>query len=194
VLAAPFTIGGVTYPNLTTERLTLRPFIESDIEARHRYRRLGDVSRYLYQAPLTVEQSRKGMWDGRSAFRFSEDGDDLLLAVETRSEPRIVGEVVLKLANATAAQAEIGWIFDPMHGGKGYATEAAGALMAWGFEEFEAHRVFARLDALNVASERLCQRLGMRREAHLVENDRDGDRWGSEYVYAILRREFAASR
>ncbi|MDJ0315815.1 GNAT family N-acetyltransferase [Arthrobacter antibioticus] len=72
--------------------------------------------------------------------------------------------------------------------GRGYATEAAKMLLTYLFTAENAHRVFARLDAENEASRRLCERLGMREEAHLIENDRDGDRWGSEYVYAILAR------
>lgn len=53
------------------------------------------------------------------------------------------------------------------------------------------HRLFARVDAENTASVRICERLSVRREAHLIENDRDERGWGSEYVYAILAREVA---
>lgn len=109
-------------------------------------------------------------------------------------EPGVVGEVVLKLASARARQAEIGWIFDPAYGGGGYATEAAIAVASLAFTELGVHRLFARLDVLNSGSVRLCERLGMRREAHLVENDLDGERWGSEYVYATLARQWKADR
>jgi RimJ/RimL family protein N-acetyltransferase len=59
------------------------------------------------------------------------------------------------------------------------------------FDDLAVHRIYARLDVENTGSARLCERLSMRREAHLVENDLDGDRWGSEYVYAALAHDLA---
>lgn len=56
------------------------------------------------------------------------------------------------------------------------------------------HRLYARLDVENTGSVRVCERLGMRREAHLVENDLDGDRWGSEYIYAALAADLLVIR
>ncbi len=84
---------------------------------------------------------------------------------------------------------EVGWVIHPAFGGKGYATQAASAILGTAFGSLGAHRVFARVDTQNHASVRLCAQLGMRREAYLVENDRNGNRWGSEYIYAILQQE-----
>ncbi len=83
-------------------------------------------------------------------------------------------------------------MFNPAYAGKGYATEAAEAIIALGFEGFGFHRIFARLDAKNTGSIGVVERLGMRREAHLIENDRFNSVWGDEYVYAVLSREWAA--
>lgn len=122
--------------------------------------------------------------------KFESTGDWLLFAVVSNEDDSLLGEVVATLENANARQVEIGWIFDPRSAGRGYATEAAKKLLSYLFREKNAHRVFARLDAENHASRRICERIGMRQEAHLVENARDGERWGSEYIYAILAREF----
>ncbi|KJS51223.1 acetyltransferase, partial [Streptomyces rubellomurinus subsp. indigoferus] len=75
--------------------------------------------------------------------------------------------------------------------GHGYATEAASALAALAFDALGVHRVFARLDVEHAGSVGVCERLGMRREAHLVEHDLDvdGHRWRREYVYAALARD-----
>jgi RimJ/RimL family protein N-acetyltransferase len=93
-----------------------------------------------------------------------------------------------------ARQAEVGYIFHPDYSGHGYATEAARAMLSAGFTEFGFHRIFARLDAENTASANVCRRLGMRQEAHLIENDFFAERWTSELVFAILRREWEAAR
>ncbi|MFF4554165.1 GNAT family N-acetyltransferase [Streptomyces sp. NPDC001422] len=121
---------------------------------------------------------------------WAEDGDDLVVAVCETGGTTVVGEIVLRLASARARQAEIGWVFHPAYGGRGYATEAARATASLAFAELNVHRLFARLDVLNTGSVRVCERLGMRREAHFVENDLDGERWADEYVYATLAREW----
>jgi RimJ/RimL family protein N-acetyltransferase len=54
--------------------------------------------------------------------------------------------------------------------------------------------LFARLDTRNAASIRLCERLAMRREAHLIDSDLEGTEWSSEYVYAVLADEFINRR
>ncbi|WP_318199654.1 GNAT family protein [Streptomyces sp. SCL15-4] len=183
------TAGRVAVP-VATDRLVLRLFTPADVEDRYAYQCLPEVARYLYRPPLTREGCAESIAARAEGTGWRADGDTLLLAVCRADEPGVVGEVVLTLTSAHARQAEIGWVFDPRHAGRGYATEAAAALVALAFGQLGVHRVFARLDALNTASARVCERLGMRREAHLVENDLDGDRWGSEYVYAMLAREW----
>ncbi|ERL53229.1 hypothetical protein BJB45_18315 [Halomonas huangheensis] len=120
---------------------------------------------------------------------LADDGSAFHLAVTNESE-EIVGEVILKLANKEARQAEVGYIFHPEHAGKGYATEAVRAIIDLGFRHLDFHRIFARLDTQNLGSVGVVERLGLRREAHLVENDCFNGAWGDEYIYAILSREW----
>ena len=93
----------------------------------------------------------------------------------------------------TAPLGEIGFIVHPDHQGHGYATEAARVLLELAFEHLRLHRVCARLEPRNVASGRVLEKLGMRREAHLVENEFVKNEWQSELVYAMLRREWEAA-
>ena len=66
------------------------------------------------------------------------------------------------------AGGEIGYVFNPDFGGRGFATEAARAMLRLGFEELGLHRIVARVDERNESSARLARRLGMRQEARLV--------------------------
>ncbi|GAB2745782.1 GNAT family N-acetyltransferase [Kitasatospora kifunensis] len=177
---------------IATERLVLRLFTSGDVDDRHSYQCLPEVARYLYRPPLTRAGCAESIAARAGGTAWQSDGDALLLAVCRAEQPGVVGEVVLTLATARARQAEIGWIFHPRYAGQGYATEAARALASLAFAQLGVHRLFARLDVLNTASVRVCERLGMRREAHLVDNDLDGDRWGSEYIYATLAHEWQA--
>jgi RimJ/RimL family protein N-acetyltransferase len=83
-------------------------------------------------------------------------------------------------------------VFNPDHHGHGYATEAARALLRLAFGEFGFHRVIGRIEARNTASAGVLERLGMRQEAHLIENEYVKGEWQSETVYAILAREWRA--
>ncbi|MBY8881696.1 GNAT family N-acetyltransferase [Streptomyces sp. PLK6-54] len=179
---------------LRTDRLRIDLFTPGDVDAMYAYQRLPEVARYLYRPPHTRERSAQVIDEVAHGSPWTQAGDRLVLAVRRARSPEPIGEIVLKLDDPRARQVEIGWVFHPRHGGKGYATEAASAVAAAAFRTLGAHRLFARLDTRNDASTRVCERLGMRREAHLVENDHDGTDWSSEYVYGILARELAGRR
>nr|WP_269810786.1 GNAT family N-acetyltransferase [Kineosporia rhizophila] len=178
---------------LTTPRLTLRRFTPGDADDLYAYQGLASVARYLYRPAHTRERSEEVAAERADKTAWGADGDKVSLAVCRRDEPGLIGEVSLTLASAHAAQAEIGWTIAPGHQGHGYATEAAATLAGFAFETLGVHRLYARLDVENTGSVRVCERLGMRREAHLVENDLDGDRWGSEYIYAALAADLRAA-
>ncbi|GGV87241.1 acetyltransferase [Streptomyces gelaticus] len=174
---------------LKTDRLVLRLFAENDLDDMYAYQGLPEVARYLYRPPRDRARCAEVIGRIGQGTHWKEDGDSLTLAVCRHDTPGVIGEVMVSLSSAYAGQAEIGWVFHPDHGGRGYATEAALALRDLAFQQLSVHRLFARIDADNTASVRICERLSMRREAHLIENDRDDRGWGSEYVYAILARE-----
>lgn len=83
-------------------------------------------------------------------------------------------------------------MFHPDHHGHGYAAEAGRVVLRLAFEDLKLHRVMGRTEARNIAAARVTQKLGMRQEAHLIENERVKDEWQSELVYAILDREWRA--
>ena len=72
------------------------------------------------------------------------------------------------------------------HTGRGFAAEAANAAVDAAFQRLGAHRVFARLDSLNVASAKVCERIGMRHEATLRESHFQLGEWRDELIYAVL--------
>ncbi|AYG64694.1 MULTISPECIES: GNAT family N-acetyltransferase [unclassified Rhizobium] len=178
-------------PFASTERLILRGFVPEDFEAYSAYRSLPAIYRYLYSDPPSSREMRE-RFDAGLNTSLLEDGNILRCAVVRRKDDVLLGQVSLKLTNKAALQAEVGYIFNPAYAGKGYATEAAEAVITLGFERFSFHRIFARLDAKNTGSIGVLERLGLRREAHLIQNDRFNGVWGDEYFYATLRDEWAA--
>ncbi|MGC9665997.1 GNAT family N-acetyltransferase [Planosporangium sp. 12N6] len=92
------------------------------------------------------------------------------------------------------AGGEIGYVLHPDFVGRGYATEAARALLSLGFDELGLHRVIARIDERNEASARVARRLGMRQEARLVHNELFTGEWSTELDFAMLADEWSAYR
>lgn len=178
------------YP-VVTERLELRRLTPADGAALHAYRSLPDVCRYVPFAPMTPEEILDrigGIWSNST---LEHEGESLTLGVELRASGQLIGDVILMFRSAEHRGGEIGWVLNPEHSGNGYATEAAHALLHLAFDELGLHRVVARLDARNEASARLCARLGMRREAHLIGNEWFKGEWTDELDFALLEDEWA---
>lgn len=197
--------GTVAYPVRTT-RLLLRPLGEDDVEDVVAYRGRSDVCRWVPFAPM----SRSEVLDRiRSSLdQLAQEGQALTAGVELPAaeapdvavdhEPDrrgiVIGDVVLMWRSREQATGEIGYVFHPDYSGQGFATEAVRALLDIAFGTYGLHRVTARIDARNLASLRLAERVGMRQEAHLVENEWFKGAWSDEIDYAMLEREWLSTR
>jgi RimJ/RimL family protein N-acetyltransferase len=177
---------------LESERLLLRPFAASDLEALLSIHSHPEVARWLYWEPRDEAEVKAALQEKIAGARLERDGDGLSLAVVLRATSEVIGDATLFLLSVEHRQGEIGFLFHPDHHGRGYATEAAELLLQLAFEELALHRVIGRLEPRNEASARVLERLGMRREAHFVENELVKGEWQSELVYALLEREWWA--
>ena len=184
------------YP-IETERLLLRPFEAGDLEALAAIHGRADVARYLYWEPRTADTLRAVIADKATCTTLERAGDKLCLAVTAHGSDGLVGDITLFWVSEEHAQGEVGFTFSPAVHGRGYATEAARELLRLGFEDLGMHRICGRLDGRNRASARVLEKLGMRREAWLVENEWVKGEWTDEMIYALLAhewRERAATR
>lgn len=178
-----------------TSRLLLRPMAEGDVDDIHAYQSRADVCRYLMFDPRTRDEVAEKVAAHATALTLSGDGDYWQLAVERAGDPgHVIGDVYFTIKSVANATGEIGWTLHPDHAGQGYMTEAASAVLTIAFDEIGLHRVRAALDPGNDASAALCKRLGMRQEAHFVEELWVKDAWGDTAIFAILDREWAAAR
>lgn len=166
----------------------LRPLADTDLPDVLAYRSRPDVYRYLENEPMDAAQVATFIQERRDGPDGPEDPVRLARAIDL--DGVVIGDVVLRSGPVEHRQAEIGWVLHPAHQGHGYAAEAARELADWAFGELGIHRVWAQLDPRNEASARLCERLGMRREAHLHEESWFKGDWGDLVIYAVLESEW----
>jgi RimJ/RimL family protein N-acetyltransferase len=121
------------------------------------------------------------------------EGSGLNLLGVLRDTGDVVGDVALWLVSEEHRTGEVGFVLKPEFTGHGYATEMAAEMLRVGFDEVGLHRVVGRLDARNAGSAAVLERLGMRREALLVDNEWVKGEWTSELDYALLADEWATS-
>ena len=177
---------------LETERLILRPFREDDLDALYAIHSDAGNARYLYNEPRDRDDVRALLDRKIGSAAVSAEGDWLSAAVVLRQAGELIGDCSLQWASREHRQGEIGFIFNRAYHGHGYATESARVLLQIAFNDLRLHRVVGRLEPRNTASARVLERLGMRREAHLIENEHVKGEWQSEVVYAMLASEWAA--
>ena len=153
-----------------------------------------DVCRYLPWPPMDLDQVRAKLEQRVGQTHLEGDGDPLIFVAEDSDIGRPVGEFMLRLTSLESRQGEIGWSLQPDAQGRGLATEGAREMLRLGFDELGLHRIVAECDPRNTASLRVMGRLGMRREAELVENEYLKGEWVGEIVCAMLESEWRAQR
>lgn len=172
---------------LATERLRLRPHNADDAEWLHELYSRPDVARYLLDEPWTAEVTHDKLTERLAKTDIDGETGALALVIEHDGVP--IGDVALWLTDHEHRQGEIGWVLDPSHGGKGFASEAVRAVLALGFDHYRLHRITAQMDARNSASAALARRVGLRLEAHHVQDWFSKGEWTDTLIFARLASE-----
>ncbi|MCA0987471.1 GNAT family N-acetyltransferase [Guptibacillus algicola] len=174
---------------IQSSRLLLRPFKESDLDAFVAYRADPEVARYQSWESYTREEGI-AFFESMAKARFNAPGEYFQIAFERKDTNEMIGDCVVHPLAEDARQVEIGFTLAKRFQGKGYAHEALTTLLTYLFDELKKHRAFAVTDVKNEGSIKLLENLGMRREGHFIENIWFKGEWGSEYLYAILNKEW----
>ncbi|WP_181274354.1 GNAT family N-acetyltransferase [Brevibacterium oceani] len=177
---------------LTTDRLRLRAYRESDAEVHLPIYSREDVSRFLLEDPWTAEVAETKVAERLPRTGLETESRALALVIETADcldsleGSRVIGDIAVWLEDGSDEKAEIGWILDPAAGGHGFATEAAIAVLNVAFDHYGLHRVFAQMDSRNTASANLAIRIGMRQEAHLRKDWWSKGEWTDTLIFGML--------
>jgi [ribosomal protein S5]-alanine N-acetyltransferase len=176
---------------IETKRLRLREFRPEDFDDVHAYGSDPQVSRFMIWGPNTHEDTQAFL-DRQIAGQAQWPRSDVSLAVETMANGQVIGAIRLWVVDEVNRIAELGYSLGRPHWRKGYASEAARAMLAAGFGRLDLHRITATCDVRNRGSWGVMRKLGMRREGRFrMDRMIKGD-WRDTYLYAILADEWRA--
>lgn len=174
---------------LETERLILRDVVKEDWQRVLEYQSDPLYLRYYEWTGRTPEAVQEFVgWF--LAHQNQKPRIKFQLAVTLKSTNQLIGNCGIRMDSPDAFQADIGYELDPKHWNYGYATEAAHAIVDFGFQTFGLHRVWSWCVADNTGSAHVLEKLGMRQEGHLRENEFYKGRWWDTLMYAILADEW----
>lgn len=178
---------------VTTEHLRLREFEESDFEPMLVYqsdpRYLRFYEREWADPEHRVENTRKLLQKFLDSQK-EQPRTKFQLAITLPDEGRLIGSVGIRIKSADATEGDIGYELAPEYWNRGYATEAARAMVDFGFDELGLHRVWSYTVAGNTGSRRVMEKLGMTLEGELRETTLLADGWANTVVYGILEQEW----
>ena len=174
---------------MLSPRLRLRRLRPDDAAAICAYRSLPDVARFQSWTSFTPDDAAR-LIDEQERTAPDTPGTWLQLALTTLEAGTIVGDCGIHFLADDERQVELGVTLSPAYHGRGLAAEAVASVLRYVFDSLGKHRARAVTDAENLAAASLFRRLGFRREAHFVEHVWYKGGWGSEFVFALLRREW----
>ena len=179
-----------SFSELETERLILRRMKKSDADDMFEYARNEELTKYLLWRPHPNRQYTYTYLS--SVQKYYRNGSYFDYAVVLKSENKMIGTCGFTHVHAEHNSAEIGYVINPAYQNSGYATEAALALLRFGFCNLGFNRIEARYMDGNLASRRVMDKLGMKYEGMQRALMLVKGRYVDICVCAMLEREFTA--
>ena len=174
---------------ILTERLIIRHLEMTDLRDFHAYRSNPEVTRYQNFDVMGMSEAEAFIADN-SKKKFGSPGEWVQYAIENKETGKLIGDCAIKLDQHDPRIAETGITVSHLEQKKGYAKEALLGLLGFLFDTKNIHRVTEITDAENTASINLLKSAGFRLEGHFIENIFFKGKWGSEYQFAMLKKEW----
>ena len=174
----------MTIPVLRTARLTLRPFTLADAPRVQQLAGAREVALNTLRIPHPYPDGAAAEWIATHPAKLAEGFYNF--AVDDGQLAGAAGLIVKRADDA----AEIGYWIGVPYWGRGYASEAAAALVRYGFEELNLNRIFAAYFARNAASGNVLRKIGMKHEGTLRQGAKKWGEYQDLEMYAILRGEW----
>lgn len=177
------------FPNLESERLIFRKLIKSDINEVRLLRGNPKTMQFIPRPLVTNDEEALAHIAMIDETIDTKKGINWVIALKEKPNEMIgiIGHYRIQPENF---RAEIGYMFREDFQGQGYATEAIRRITKYGFEVMNLHSIEAVIDPENYASEKVLQKNGYRKEAHLIENGFYDGKFLDTVIYSLLKRNF----
>lgn len=170
---------------IVTERLLLRPFVLDDAPAVQRLASAYEIAENTLLIPHPYPEGAAAAWISKQP----TSPDNHTFAITLRDGGDVIGAIGLR-AEPDHGRGEIGYWIGLPYWNRGYVTEAARAVIGFGFESLGLHRIWAMHFTRNPASGRIMQKVGMKYEGRLREHEKKWDVFVDCEVYGILDSEW----
>lgn len=172
-----------------TERLHIRNLMATDLNDFHIYRSNPEITLYQGFDVMDLKQAEEFIKRQENKL-FGKPGEWVQYAIEEKLTGKLIGDCAIKLEENDSRIAEIGMTISHLHQKKGFAKEAMLGIVDFLFAVKNIHRIQETVDVENIASIKLIESIGFRKEGHFIENIFFNGKWGSEFQYAMLKREW----
>lgn len=181
----------MTFHNIETERLVLRELDKGDFSSIHSYASDPEVTKYQPWGPNSEADTQMFL---NQVIKYQLDNPryNYEIAVVGKEDNKLIGACGIHLSDPNNRGGWIGYCYNQEYWGSGYATESAKAIIKFGFERLNLHRIFATCDPDNIGSVRVLGKIGMIKEGCLRENKYQKGQWRDSFVYSILEQEYRA--
>ena len=179
-------------PTLQTARLILRPLTLQDASNLSRLAGRREIADTTISIPHPYSEEQARRWITETADLFAKR-KSVVFAMESKGEGMLAGTTGLRDIDAEHLQAELGFWVAVEWWGQGYATEAARAVVAFGFEQLGLNRIYAHHMVRNPASGRVLAKVGMKQEGLLRERVRKWGVFEDVVLLTVLRQEWDVS-
>jgi [ribosomal protein S5]-alanine N-acetyltransferase len=178
---------------LKTKRLILRDFVLSDFDAVHEYAADPLVTRFTGFGPNTPDETRDFLARSIAAGKVIPR-QNYTFAVIEQDSGCLIGGCGLEQCDGTGQHYAFGYVFHRHWWGRGFGKEAATALVQFGFNSLEAHRLWAYVFVGNAASARILDGLGFRREGLALQSLYLRNAWHDILTFGQLHSEWKGNR
>lgn len=179
---------------IETERLMLRRFEYSDIDSMLRNWIADEQTQWDYGEPYySTPEAVRELLDTKYIASYSRE-DYYRWAVIEKTSGECIGQIAYFYVNTENQHGEIEYVIGPVFQGKGYGTEMTKAVIAFGFDEINFHRIEIDCRTTNEASRRVIEKCGLTYEGVFRDFFWRKDHFEGRQVFSIMKHEFEANR
>ncbi|MGS2722459.1 GNAT family N-acetyltransferase [Porticoccus sp. GXU_MW_L64] len=169
---------------LETDRLIIRPMVESDFGDYLAYAQDAQVMAFIHEVG-TVDEIRQH-FNGYMAPWKGEENIWMGAAVTLKGNSTLIGDIGFRYRDKESEIIEIGYKFSRHHHGRGYGHEAMATFIELIKRDWPVHKLVAYADPDNTPSVRLMEKLGLEKEGHFTSHYKLGGRWTDEVAYGLV--------